>query len=696
LKIDFTIRNPRAARHRSGLWDLGDPGSIFFKDLSLSFKLAGRDRGAAFWKERPELAVQTAEGALEIYQDSSGGKNWRSTNHVNRFGEITQLFRGFRVTEGQSVIEAGDRATPTISVLTECGAVSATVDKFWQNFPKAIEAHGNNLVIRLFPHQYNELFELQGGEQKTHTVYLQFSRTGDTEMDLRWVHDRLLPQLTPEWYTISKACRYVIPRKQDQNTEYLELVDTAIEGPRSFFTRREIIDEYGWRHFGDLYADHEAINHQRETPLVAHYNNQYDALYGLIVEYLRSGDRRWFELADDLARHVIDIDIYHTQEDRPAYNGGLFWHTDHYTDAGTAGHRAYSKSTLKIRGPGSYGGGPSSEHNYTTGLLHYYYLTGEESARQAVLSLADWVVNMDEGSRRLFGFIDTRPTGLASSTATRDYHGPGRGAANSINALLDAYSLTDEPEYLAKAESLILRCIHPSDDIQRRKLDDPEHRWSYLVFLQVLGKYLESKSDRCELDYMYNYAQASLLHYAEWMLYHEVPYATVLHKVDIPTETWPAQDIRKSVIFYFAAKHAAEPLRNRCQKRAAFFFQRCIKDLLSFPTCTLTRPIVVVLTNAYIGSYFQAHRHETAPRSSEEHDFGKPQRFTPQFAELYWLRDKIRESPAFLARLGTKLKKSSNKRNMRGDIIADVDKILSRNSPPECMPPSNRFSSKDN
>jgi hypothetical protein len=313
-----------------------------------------------------------------------------------------------------------------------------------------------------------------------------------------------------------------------------------------------------------------------------------------------------------------------------------------------------------------------------------------------VLSLANWVINMDEGSRRLFGFIDTRPTGLATSTATRDYHGPGRGAANSINALLDAYSLAAEPEYLAKAESLIRRCIHPSDNIQRRKLDDPERRWSYLVFLQALGKYLESKSDRCELDYMYNYAQASLLHYAEWMLHHEVPYATVLHKVDIPTETWPAQDIRKSVIFYFAAKHAAEPLRSRYQKKAAFFFQRCIKDLLSFPTCTLTRPIVVVLTNAYIGSYFQTHLQEIAPRSSEKYDFGKPQRFSPQFAELYWLRDEIRESPGFLARLGTKLKKSDNKRTPSGHIIADVDKMSSRNCSLNSMPPSNHFSGKGN
>ena len=82
-----------------------------------------------------------------------------------------------------------------------------------------------------------------------------------------------------------------------------------------------------------------------------------------------SGDVRWYQLMRDLARHVIDIDIYHTQEDRPAYNGGLFWHTDHYTDAATATHRSYSRANRDTQGGSRYGGGPSNEHNYTTGLL---------------------------------------------------------------------------------------------------------------------------------------------------------------------------------------------------------------------------------------------------------------------------------------------------------------------------------------
>jgi PcRGLX-like N-terminal RIFT barrel domain len=642
VEMRITLRNPRAARHPGGLWDLGDEGSIYFKDLSLHMPLKEQSSPEICWTTHPLQEGTTLAGdSVEIYQDSSGGENWHSTNHVNRFGQVMQSFRGYRVLAKEALIEEGLRATPTITMYRENGGVAGAIEKFWQNFPKAIEANRNKLTLRLFPCQYNDVFELQGGEQKSHTLYVEFSGPGEKRPDLGWVHDRLIPQATTDWYSKSKACNYLTPRSQTYNLQCLQLIDTAIDGPQSFFARREIIDEYGWRHFGDLYADHEAVGHTDDTPLVAHYNNQYDVIYGAIVQYLRGGDKRWFELASDLARHVIDIDIYHTQEDRPAFNGGLFWHTDHYLDAGTGTHRAYSKTSLKTKDARFYGGGPANEHNYTSGLLLYHYLTGSEAAREAVLSLADWVINMDDGSHRVLGWLDRRPTGLCSASASREYHGPGRGAGNSLNALVDAYLLTHEERYLAKAEEIIRRCIHPNDDFNARCLDNIEHHWSYLVFLQALGKYLDCKVDKTAIDYMYSYARASLVHYAEWMLNHEVPYATVLHKVEIPTETWPAQDIRKSIVFHMAARFADGPSRQKFRERGAFFFHACVNDLRSFPTCTLTRPIALLLSNAHVHSYFENHFEDMVYLSPESYDFGRPLQFSPQFTELYWARERL-------------------------------------------------------
>ena len=655
VEFELTVHNEKAAKHPRELWDLGDQGSIYFKDLSFYTALNDSDSLITEWDMLPAQKTREGRGCLEIYQDSSGGRNWNSLNHVSRQGNSTVSFRGYRVTMDGIKVEEGHRADPIVTVRNRQGGISAVVAGFWQNFPKAIESNKEGMVIRLFPGQCSDVFELQGGEQKTHTVFLQF---GQDAASLFWVRDRLRPCPELSWCAASRAVSNLHPREakhpQDETLDRAEqVIASAIQGEYTFFDRREVIDEYGWRHFGDLYADHEAVQHHGQKPLISHYNNQYDVIFGSLVQYLRGGEHEWFRLAQELAQHVIDIDIYHTDQDRLGLNGGLFWHTDHYTDAGTATHRALTKMSPQALSSLNYGGGPACEHNYTSGLLLYYWMTGDPKAKEAVLTLANWVVNMENGTYRTLGFLDPRPTGYCSSTADRGYHGPGRGAGNSINALLDASQIESNSLYLKKAEQLIRRCIHPQDDIGKRGLEDVELRWSYTVFLQVLGKYLDYKAERGQLNFMYGYAQESLLHYARWMLDHEVPFKTILDKVAIPTETWPAQDIRKSNVFHLAAKHASGVLRGAFQEKALFFFRACINDLLSFPTHTLTRPVVILMGNAHVHSYFLVHASEVAPRPKEHYTYGRPNQFKPQFDELYKVRGWVKQMQSWVKLLRT-------------------------------------------
>ncbi len=649
-KIEYTIRNPRAAQHPGGLWDLGDEGSLYFNDLSFQFALAANGMTTVEWTTQPERPFTTSEaGKIEIYQDSSGGKNWNSPNHVNRFGKVAHSFCGYRV-KGDELLEEGKRANPIVTLRDGQRQVTGAVRRFWQNFPKALEAQNNMLTIRLFPAQYQDVFELQGGEQKTHTLFLSFTASPEAppshsaQRDLTWMYEPLLPHTTPEWYVQSQAFDYLMTYADEQPSKVLDLIQTAVEGENTFYDRKEKIDEHGWRNFGDLYADHEAVYYKGDGPHISHYNNQYDCTYGMIVQFVRSGNLDWFMLMNDLVHHVIDIDIYHTDQDKPNYNGGLFWHTDHYSTAATATHRGYSKATMEAKGLSAYGGGHSNENNYTTGLMYHYYLTGEPASKEAVIGLADWIINMDDGTKTRFKWLNTRPTGFASNTASHDYsyHGPGRGSGYSVNALLDGYLLTKDTKYLAKAEQLIQRCIHPKDDIAARDLTNSEQRWSYTVFLQALGRYLDFKVKVNELDRMYCYARESLLHYATWMRDHEVCFSTIYDTLEYPTETWPAQDIRKSNVFAFAAKYSSEPLRSEFLRKAEFFFDKPLEDLLSFDTRTLTRPLILLMANGFMHSYFRQHPNEAAPGVECEHDFGSPRQFKPQLYYAYQMRTTLR------------------------------------------------------
>jgi hypothetical protein len=621
------IRNPHRARHSSGYWELGDPGSTLLRDVSFKIqpKMAPAKRNA-YWSAEIGSPICLVTVPFEIYQDSSGGENWQSANHVNREGKMPLQFRGYRCS--QADLPSGHRASPIAAIETICGDLVLGSRHFWQNFPKAVELSNSGITYGLFPRQSGQLFELQGGEQKTHSFALSFGRDAITDIPLDWFRQPLIPSINPEWTSQTEAIDYLTPSCQDPHKGYLDLVNLAIEGEDSFTAKREKVDEYGWRSFGDIYADHETVfAHEPPTagPLVSHYNNQYDPIAGFCYQWLRSGNPLWWEHFCELAGHVVDIDIYHTNEDKAAYNNGLFWHTYHYVDAGRSTHRSYPHS-----GP-SNGGGPSNEHVYTTGLILHYFMTGCTASRDTAIGLAQFIIDIDDGSKTYFRWFAKGYTGLASASRNFDYHGPGRGSGNALNALLDGHRLTGDRKFLDKGEQLIRRVSHPEEEIVRHNLLDAENRWFYTIYLQALGKYLDYKMSLDQLDDMYAYSREALLHYARWMAANEYPYLEKPEVLEYPTETWAAQDMRKSEVFKYASLHADQIEKQAFGERAGYFFENATRTLHSMKTKSLCRPIVILISFGWMQAWFDRHPDAGRPLPrKQEANWSAQMKFTPQ------------------------------------------------------------------
>lgn len=617
MRVQCTVRNERAARHPGNFWDLGDAGSLRLKDVSWHLSSATT---LASWRVSLDRAMllTAIDSPIELYQDSSGGENWASTNHWNRDRTVPASFRGYRLRHGGAVT-TGLRATP---ILDAPPGLTVADPYFWQNCPTAIDAAPDGAVIHWFPGQYADLHELQGGEQKTREVFVSFGEDHVTPAaPLAWARSPALVSAAPEWIVASGAVDFLAPLEP----RHASLVQTAIDGPDSFEAKREVVDEYGWRHFGDVYGDHEAIGHTGPTPLTSHYNNQYDPIAGFALQFMRTGDARWWHAMSELAAHVVDIDIYHTDRDKAAYSGGLFWHTYHYGDADTSTHRTYPK-----RNTGTvFGGGPSADHNYPTGLMLHYFLTGNEASKQAAVGLAAYVLRIDDGRLSHFRWLSRADTGNAHFT-TPDFFGPARSSGNSLNAVVDGHRLTGDAAFIRKADQLVIRVVHPKDDLFRNRLDEPEYRWFYLMYLQSLGKYLTYKASLGQHDGAYAQGRASLLHYARWMAEHEYPYLDRPEKLDYPTETWAAQDIRKSDVFFFAAAHADPAERSRFFERGRFFHERSIDTLLESPTRALARPVIVLLTSGFLRVWAEAHAAFTLPAAEVPVPLAEPLRFVSQ------------------------------------------------------------------
>ncbi len=590
VKIEFTLINTKGAIHPNGLWDLGDDNSCYFR--SLGFDFSAKNSKKIQIKNHHSGVIYDAQTKITLTQFASGGENWQSINHVNAQGEVPLSENGFKVDTSESEY-SGLRCEPTLLVANNDNFVAMHLNQFWQNFPKQIKHCQSKCRVSLFPDGYHEL---QPGEQKSHVLWMDFDADAKA---IDWQGEQVSFKICQHYVEKTKVVAFYLA--DIPHSSITETIALGLTGDTNFFDKREIIDEYGWRNFGEIYADHEAEQDSGEAIFVSHYNNQYDPIFGLLNQYMISQNELWLELANDLARHVIDIDIYHTNEDKPEYNHGLFWHTDHYLRAETCSHRTFSSRHKPVYQGYTSGGGPGPQHCYTTGLTLYYFLSGDESAKQAVVNLAKWINNSFEGSA---GFLAKLLAIKKSASLGVKNHITGlypldRGTGHFITAQLDAYELTNDNNYLTLANTIIQHTIHPLDNVAQRNLGNIELTWFYTVLLQSVGRFLIIKEQLTQFDDDFCYARDALLLYATWMLANEKPYLSQADKLEFPTTTWVAQELRKVSIFRLAQYFSLSD-NQLFQKKAEFFLTyvqdtlRCAKHKGS------TRVLVLLMQNIHM------------------------------------------------------------------------------------------------
>jgi hypothetical protein len=115
------------------------------------------------------------------------------------------------------------------------------------------------------------------------------------------------------------------------------------------------------------------------------------------------------------------------------------------------------------------------------------------------------------------------------------------------------------------------------------------------------------------------------------MAEHEYPYLEKPEILEYPTETWAAQDMRKSEIFKYTARHATGAERIRFLERSEFFFRYSTNTLAGMKTRSLARPVVLLLSYGFMHACFQQQpKIASPPPRDANHDFGSPEVFIPQ------------------------------------------------------------------
>jgi hypothetical protein len=80
-----------------------------------------------------------------------------------------------------------------------------------------------------------------------------------------------------------------------------------------------------------------------------------------------------------------------------------------------------------------------------------------------------------------------------------------------------------------------------------------------------------------------------------------------------------------------AARHASPEGRTAFLDKAEFFFGHSVATLTLMDSRALTRPLVLLLTNGYMRSWFLRHESQrTPPPQGKARDFGSQKVFVPQ------------------------------------------------------------------
>ena len=542
MDMTLTLHNPNSAHHPNGQWDLGDAHSIFVEKMDFEVRSPQSDLQVC-------INQHCYTNIHRIEQLGSGRSESRNRAHLMHTAEVAP-------TESYTFINDQISIYRNVQPFIRHQNRHYVLTDFWQRFPSTYISRDDGFVLSGVNAKLADYCELQPGEKWTRT--LQISAESTQVHSCAQIPNPICT-LCPEYVYSCQAIERIAPSML--TNKWQAITRSVISTHNGFIAKRDHIDLYGFRNYGDLFADHESAYLDPDSePLISVYNNQYDPLFGLLKQYVMSGGVRYFELANDLAKHVINVDIYHTQADKPEYNGGLFWHTDHYVDAETSSHRTYSsRQQSGVYDGHAGGGGPGGQHCYTTGLAYYYLLTGNEDAKDAVTSLYQWVTRYYEGDEtlyyRLLAWKNRDVPGYKDLKTGR--YPLDRGTANYLNAILDMHLLTQSEQYLHHGLWVALHTVSLEDSLDELGLDNIEENWFYTVWLQAVTRLIERLTDQPK----FATARANLLtlvgRFARWMCAHESPYLTRADELEYPNQTWSAQDMRKVDVLMFAAIQAS-------------------------------------------------------------------------------------------------------------------------------------------
>jgi hypothetical protein len=384
-------------------------------------------------------------------------------------GAITSPVKLFQYDDQNYVLQGaegkGNKAPGWAEFNDGQGDIAIALRDFWQQWPKSIEISEAAITIGLFPrfnegdyshlepwYKYQYLFDgdcyqFRTGQARRWDIWLDLN--GDGESLAKAANAPLIPAAAPDEAIKTGAWDAIPPAGTAEMVEYDAWAENLFN---AYCHSIDAQRDYGAMNWGDWFGERQ----------VNWGNHEYDTTNQILIQFARTGDPRYFYVADAAARHSSEVDTVHYVNDDLAKHFGSsrsYPPRPGMVHQHTVGHVSGFYPTERIRELFVEKGIGNSEnpylcldpfnlgHIWTQGIVRHYFLTGDPFLKETVQKIGE---------------------NLAQLVADREYQFMGhshcgRTTGWSMLALAGAYEMGFEERYLHALKTLAEDAIAEQD-----------------------------------------------------------------------------------------------------------------------------------------------------------------------------------------------------------------------------------------
>jgi len=458
-----------------GAFRKSDGGRVFQFRLRVSVFA-----GLSLVKLEPFILVDAEEGVIQRIHEIKLSLRTRGALRSVRIGgdngwegPARAAVRLFQYDDQHYRLEGvdgeGGQAPGWAEATDASGSVAVALRDFWQQWPKSIEAAPEGVSIGLLPrfkegdfahmgpwykHQYffdGNAYRLRTGQARRWEVWLDLE--GDGESLAEYANAPLVLAADPAAAIASGVWDEIAPAGAPGMRDYDVWAENLFSG---YCESIRVQRDYGAMNWGDWFGERH----------VNWGNHEYDTTNQILIQFARTGDPKYFYVADAAARHSSEVDtIHHVNDDLCRYFVDNFGCPGYPPRAGmvhehSVGHVGSFYSIEVIRNLFvEHGVGAGSKtpylcldpynlgHIWTQGLVRHYFLTGDSFLRETVEKIGNNLAQLvEDGEYKFIGHSHC-----------------GRTAGWSLLALAGAYELDFNDRYVRAMKTIVDAALEEQD-----------------------------------------------------------------------------------------------------------------------------------------------------------------------------------------------------------------------------------------